>query len=218
MTLITRDTRLIFAETEEYPLFLDDFRARTSAVIGASIQAEALVDFGYFPVEEIEKPAVGEVITEGKPVQDPETGKWKRVWVVRDYNPEEEAAVLQQAKDTANYTFEQFRIAQVKIGFPFVHEGETYHVQVRASDLTNLTALSLTAERALKAEQNAMFSFRTYEDVNIELSTQEMYDLANLAFSKVSEGYAVIWALKDAARNATTVAEIPTVPEALFTL
>jgi len=221
MSLVTRDTRLIFAETEEYPLFLEDFRARTKAVIGATIDSEALVDFGYFPVDEVLKPTEGDVITEGKPVFDEQTGKWQRTWDVRDHTPEEAAAVLQQAKDTVLYDIAQFRLAQFRIGFPHLFNGgaDTYHVQVRDSDRVNILARYTKAKEALEAnDTEKRFEFRVYENVSVFMTAQEMVDMGDASDAQVEAGYRKIWALKIQTENATTLAEIPTLPESLFTL
>lgn len=221
MSLVTRDTRLIFAETEEYPLFLEDFRSRINAVIGPTIDSEALVDFGYFPVEEVPKPTEGDVITEGKPAFDEETGKWRRTWDVRGHTPEETAAVLQQAKDTMLYNIDQFRLAQFRIGFPHLFNGgaDTYHIQVRDSDRVNILARYTKAKEALEAnDTEKRFEFRVYENVSVFMTAQEMVDMGDASDNQVEAGYRKIWALKIQTENAATLAEIPTLPESLFTL
>jgi hypothetical protein len=219
MTLVTRDTRLIKLDTGEYPLFLDDFRSRTGAVIGTSIDSEALVEFGYAPVLEVPRPDVGDVITEGAPEEV--EGQWRRVWVVRDYNAEEAAVELQQAKATALYGIEQFRIAQFKIGFPhlFNNGNDIYHVQIRDTDRVNIVSLRTLAKEAI-ADNNAAFEveFRVYENVSVHLDAQEVVEMADAAAAQVQTGYKTIWTLKGQIEAATTVEEIPALPDSLFSL
>jgi endonuclease YncB( thermonuclease family) len=219
MTLVTRDTRLIKLDTEEYPLFLDDFRSRTGAVIGTSIDSEALVEFGYAPVLEVPRPDVGDVITEGAPEEV--EGQWRRVWVVRDYNAEEAAVELQQAKATALYGIEQFRIAQFKIGFPhlFNNGDDMYHIQVRDQDRVNILARYTKAKEAIEAGLlDKQFEFRVWENVSVFLTPQEMVDMADAADEQVEAGYRAVWALKGQIEAAATVEEIPALPDSLFSL
>ena len=218
MTLVTRDTRLIKLDTEEYPLFLDDFRNRTGAVIGTTIDSEALVDFGYAVVLEVPRPDVGDVITEGKPAQV--EGQWRRVWVVRDFNAEEEAAELEQAKATMLYNIEQFRIAQFKIGFPhlFNNGNDIYHVQIRDTDRVNIVSLRTLAKEAITDNAPFEVEFRVYENVSVHLDAQEIVDMADAAAAQVQIGYKTVWTLKGQTEAATTVEEIPQLPDTLFTL
>lgn len=219
MTLVTRDTRLIFAETGEYPLFLDDFKTRENAVIGTTIDSEALVEFGYFPVEETPRPTEGNVITEAAPVQDEETGTWKRVWDVRQYNEEEYAAFLQQTKDTMQYKIDTFRNEQFAIGFPHLFpDGEIYHAQVNTVGRGNISDLRTLAKEALADGTPFQVVFRTYENINVTLNAEETVELGNAAAMQVQAGYALSWKLKDDTRDATSLEEIPELPSSLFTL
>jgi hypothetical protein len=219
MTLVTRDTRLICVETGEYPLFLDDFKTRENAVIGSSIDSEALVDFGYFPVEETPRPTEGNVITEAAPLLDEATGTWKRVWTVRQYNEEEFAAFLQQSKDSMQYKIDQFRNEQFAIGFPHLFpDGEIYHAQVNTVGRGNISDLRTLAKEAIATGAPFQVVFRTYENVNVTLNAEETVELGNAAAQHVQAGYALSWQLKDATKAATTLEEIPELPESLFTL
>lgn len=217
MTVVTRDTRLIKLDTEEYPLFLEDFRIRTGAVFGATLESNFLEEFGYAVVLEVPRPDTGDVITEGKP--EAIEGQYRRVWEVREYNPEEGAAQLQQAKETMQFKIDKFRNDQFAIGFPHLFpDGEIYHAQVNTVGRGNISDLRTLAKEAIADGAPFQVTFRTYENINVVLNAEETVELGNAAAQQVQAGYALSWALKDATTAATTLEEIPELPDSLFTL
>lgn len=220
MTLVTRDTRLINTETGEYPVYLQELSSKIpNACFPSSIDSEALVDFNYVPVMEVEAPQ-GDVVTEGDPVL--EDGVYKRNWIVRVYSPQEYNALLQQKKETTLYNIEQLRVAQFKIGFPhlFGENADLYHVQVRDTDRVNILSYRTLAKEALAEGTADQFSveFRVYENVSVHLDAQAMVDMANASAVQVLAGYKVIWELKLATEQATSFEDIPALPETIFSL
>lgn len=218
MTTVTRNTRLINTETQEYPVFLQELKDKipNACISDVSIAAEALVDFNYVPVKEVEPPA-GDVVSEGPPIL--EDGVYRRNWIVREHTPDEYAALLQQAKDTQLVVIENLRIAQFKIGFPFLApDGEIYHVQVRDTDRVNILAYRTLSKEAIADGRDYVVNFLVYENVPVTLHATEMVEMADESVTQVEKGYQVIWTLKAQTRAATTIEEIPVVPESIFSL
>lgn len=221
MTMVTSTTRLFNPDKpEEYPVFLPQLKTKIeNALIPEKIDSEALVSFNYFPVVVTPRP-VGDIIEEGPPVF--EEGEWRTTYIVRDHTTEENESILKQAKDTALVNIELLRLAQFKIGFPhlFGENGDLYHVQVRDPDRTNILSYRVLAKEAITEGKEDTFSveFRVYENVSVQLSAQEMVEMADASVGQVLSGYRVIWALKNQTLAATRVEDIPELPESIFTL
>jgi len=218
MTTVTRNTRLINTETQEYPVFLQELKEKipNSCISDVSIEAEALVDFNYVPVKEVEPPA-GDVVSEGPPIL--EDGVYRRNWIVREHTPDEYSALLQQAKDTQLVIIENLRIAQFRIGFPFLApDGEIYHIQVRDADRVNILAYRTLSKEAIAEGREYTVNFMTYENVLVALTAAEFVEMSDDSVVQVEKGFKVIWDLKLQTRAATSIEEIPAVPETIFSL
>lgn len=219
MTTVNRETRLLNTETGEYPVYLQELSSKTpNTCFPSVIDSEALVDFNYVPVMDVEMPQ-GDVITEGSPVLI--DGVYKRNWIVRNHTPEEYAGLLQQAKDANLVAIENLRVSQFKIGFPhlFGVNGDLYHVQVRDTDRVNILSYRVLAKEAL-SENNSAFrvEFRMYENISVTMTAEEMVEMANASATQVLIGYKTIWNLKAATLNATVLEDVPTLPESIFSL
>jgi len=219
MGIVTNDMFLIKVNPDaenEYPLRMGDMvRCFPDTFLPANPDEELLKAYGVFVVQPTEKP-IGDVVYEGVPELRDDT--WYQTWLVRENTPEEAADILAVAKAKSLYRIEQWRIAQFAIGFPFLApDGEIYHVQVRDQDRINILGRYTKAKEALTENPTATFEFRMYENVSVELSPEEMIDMGNQSDIQSLAGYKVAWGLKDQTRAATTVAEIPTIPDEMFT-
>lgn len=221
MTMVTNTTRLFNPDKpEEYPVYLYQLNTKIeNALIPEKIDSEALVSFNYFPVTVTPRPA-GDIVEEGPPVF--EDGEWKTTYVVREHTSEENESILKQAKDAALVNIEQLRVAQFRIGFPhlFGADGDIYHVQVRDADRTNILSYRVMAKEAITEGRAETFSveFRVYENVSVQLTAQEMVEMADASVQHVLSGYQEIWALKEQTLTATRVEDIPQLPATIFTL
>lgn len=219
MTIVNRSTRLINTVTKAYPVFLQELNTKIpNACFPDEIDSEGLESFDYVPVALVERP-VGDVVTELPPVLV--EGVWTQAWDVRNYTPEEAAPILAASKESLLYEIEALRLAQFRIGFPhlFGENGDLYHVQVRDTDRVNILSYRTLAKEAI-AEGNQAFEveYRVYENVSVHLNAEEVIEMANTSATQVLAGYKVIWELKLATTNATTLAELPALPESIFSL
>lgn len=216
MTTVNRTTRLIHSDSGDYPLYLADLTSRVqNTSFPQVVDSEILFEFGYEVVLDTEVP-VNDVVTEGKPELN--AGNWYRVWNARAFNEAELAANLAAAKIAMKAQAEAKRIADFDKGFPYQFGENTYHVQIRPTDRQNITALRIVAKEALVAGVPFPVEFRVWENVSVNLTAAEMVAVADMALTKVSEGYSKIWVLKDQIEAATTIAELPVIPGELFTL
>lgn len=218
MSIVTQTTRLIEPSTGDYPVYLSQMGSRLVGSFPPTVDSELLAEFGYYPVNDVDVP-VGDVVTEGAPVQG-EDGQWYRNWIVREYTPEEKAAMLIQAKDTAFYQIEQKRIQSFRHGFPYLFTSvdQIYHVQLREFDLISLIARRTIALEKKAADQPFPVTVRVQEDVSVQLDRDEIIQLAETAMYQVETTLAKVWAIVDGIKNATTIEEIPAIPDELFEL
>lgn len=217
MSIVTASTRLICAETGEYPVFLGQMGVRLVGSFGPQTDSEVLEHFGYFVVQDTPVP-VGDVVKEEAPVLVDNV--WERRYSSRDYDTPEEDAQLQSAKAQLHAEIEQFRVASFEKGFPclFNNDADLYHVQIRTKDLTNITALRVLARESVQDQVPLTVKYRVYENVNIPMDATAVIRMSNLANYHVQTGLQVIWDLKDTTDAATSIDGLPSIPAELFEL
>lgn len=214
MTTVVSNTRLIESDTGDYPVYLYQLSSRVEGTIFPSkIDSDALIEFGYEVVNEVDKPA-GDVVTEGAP--ELRDGEWYRTWIVRSFSEEELSVNLAAAKEQLEPQIEAFRVSSFEKGFPYQFAEGLYHVQIRTTDRLNITSIRTVAKEAIAAGGVLPVSFRVYENVSVQLTAEEFVAMSDATFARVIEGYAVVHALKDQIKSATTLAELPTIPYELF--
>lgn len=107
----TNSSLLIHVATQEYPVYLWVMKSRfPTMAFGDNVSTVTLDELGYAIVYPVDPPA-GDVVTEGAP--ELVNGEWKQTWVVRDYDPDELAQLLEGAKATAEMIAqEEFNLVQ----------------------------------------------------------------------------------------------------------
>jgi len=218
MTTVTRQTRLIHVESGTYPLFMDNLaKYAPYTAFGPTTDAETLLGFGIRVVEERPAP-VNDVVSEGTPEEI--NGVWTQTWISRTYGEVELAEQLATAKASLQAQAETMRITQFDRGFPHTFGENVYHVQIRNADRSNLLGLRTVAKEVVEAGGEMNFSFRVYENVVVNITATEMVAVADAAFVAANEGYRKTWAVKDGARDALTMEDLPTLPteEEFFTV
>ena len=216
MSLVTRNTKLIHADTMTYPLYLADMpRYAPNTVFPSSVDSDCLIDFEIEVVHDVAQPE-GDIISEGVP--ELRDGEWYQTWTVRNFSPEELASKLATRKAELQEGAEQLRLTAFTNGFPYQFGENVYHVQVRTGDRGNISDLRTIAKEVIAGGGDMTFDFRVFENVEVPLTAPEMVALADQTFVQVVAGYKVIWAYKKAIDLATTMEELPTPPAVFFTL
>jgi len=201
----------------EYPLRLSDMKRcfPNTWLPSEDVESELLESLGVFVVELTERP-VADVVTELPPVLDEEV--WRQAWFSRSYTPEETQSSLDGYKAKHLLNIEAWRVAQFRIGFPFLApDAEIYHVQIRDTDRVNILGRYTKAKEAIAENKEVTFEFRMYENVSVTLTPEEMVEMGNQSDAQVLAGYQLTWSLKDQTTNATTFEEIPPIPDEMFT-
>lgn len=208
MTIITRNTQLIQPESGDYPLYLSDVVQRIENIcLPPNVDSELLKELGFEVVNDSDRPSA-DVVTEGKPAKT--NGEWYKTWETREYNEEERQTSFKAKQDNQRARITNFQNQEFAKGFPYEFEGTVYHIQTRFSDRSNIDSLHTMAEKMKAAgKEEAVFEFRTWENVSINLTPQQMIDLAEAAFVQVSAAYKRVWTFKDAVDEATSVEEFP---------
>lgn len=217
MTTVTRLTRLIHSESMAYPVYLSDMATYApNTMFGPTVDSDCLIDFEIEVVHDTEIPT-GDVVIEGIP--ELRDGEWYQTWITRSFNEGETSNKLAEKKELLKAQGEQLRLAAFAMGFPYQFtEENVYHVQVRASDRGNISDLRTIAKEVIAAGQTMNFPFRVYENLSIQLTAQQMVDLADKTFQQVVAGYQVSWTYKDAIDAATSLETLPTPPVEYFVL
>lgn len=213
---VTASTLLINVVTSEYPVSLLKVRQDNPNIsFAAEPEDSVLDDLGYSVVHRVDAPA-GDVVTEGAP--EYVDGAWRQTWVVREFTAEELAAQLQARKSDMTQQIDQLRDATLANGFRFVFSGEAGEqgVQVREQDKINIVASRIIADAFINMGQpETLMDFRTFENNTLRIPATEIVALSNAAFQRVTQVYAAAWVLKDQVAAATTLAELPVLPETL---
>ena len=214
--IVTASTRLIGVGTGDYPLSLADIRARESdKSFSATPDEEVLADMGYAVVHDTDRPQ-GEVVREGSPVL--EEGRYVQSWTVHAFSAAERLENLNNRKAFLSGQVDQLRESHLATGFRYVF-AEPYGelgVQLRPQDCVNMLGLRVGAEAAVAAGYPQMpATFRTYENVNVDMTSAEMVTLTNAALMHTKAVYAATWIYKDQIEQATTVAQLPAIPATL---
>ena len=214
MSTVDRSTRLIFVETQEYPLYLSDLSQRNQGTLFPSkMESDAVAEFGFAVVELVPAPEAP-IVTEGKPTL--EKGVWKQTWISKDYSVEEKAIQFDGLKQSMAANIEAFRISQFEKGFPYSFAEGEYHVQIRTTDRQNISSIRVIAKEAIAAGKELPIKFRVYENKTVQLTAEQFVELADTTFLRVSEGYQAAWDLKDLVDLSDDVSDFPDLPESLF--
>lgn len=214
MAVVNNSTLLIRVETGEYPIYLSMVRQNHPNLSLPQEPDESIInELGYAVVTPVDRPA-GDVVTEGTPSLA--NGIYTQVWDVRNYNTDEVAVQLAQLKSERLAQINALREQQMAVGLEHLFPDATIgHVQLRQEDQINLHSLRIEAQAQLASGDTSPLFFRTYENETKQVSAQELLDLLNEALNYGKALYVASWNLKDQVTAATTIADVPAVPDKL---
>lgn len=209
---INQSTRFIVIATGEFPLTLAEIRLRHPNIsYGTSADEVFFKALGYGVIQPTEKPT-GDVVTETTPLlQD---GVYIQQWTARAFTDEEMNAQVATRVMEINIDVDRALTAALEKGaaFDFGDMG-TLHIQMRAEDRINISGLKQAAEYAI---QNGMpdkvFRIRTYENVVVEVMAADLVNMAWVYLDAFSALMEKAWKIKDDAKVAQTLAELPALP------
>lgn len=215
MSNATQSTLLIQVDTQEYPLSLEMIRKRTGVSFGAEPPLEDLEALGFAEVVLVGQIPEADVVTEGPPAL--EDGVWHRTWRTRAFNADELSTRLSELKTSASAAVMALRRKDLEKGFAWTVEGfEPFHVQLRVEDRINLLTLNLQGQQMVAAASESTVPFRGYENFTVRMTGQQLIDMTQAALVAMGDVYELSWELKDDIERATTVAELPELPETLI--
>lgn len=215
--IVTQSTLLIEIATGKYPCRLSEVReAVYPATFAREPEEKTLIELGYGIVVP-NSPPPGDVVTEGEPIASATPGYYDQGWNIRSFTPEELATNLEQAKLAATSLVDLRRNEALERGYKFTFEDETEgHIQLRDGDRVNVLAYRVWAVEAKAAGAlDRIFTWRVRENVSKELMTEGMIRMADECGIQYEKIMNLAWVLKDQIAAATTIAEIPEVPEIL---
>jgi hypothetical protein len=211
---VSGSTLLIEVESGQYPVTLASIFSKHHASFPSEPLLYDLEQLGYAKVEPTPQPE-GDVVTEGKPVQ--EDGVWKRVWNVREWDPAEIETLLIRKKEELSQQVMSVRYKDCSVGMPYeLDSGETLHVQIRSDDKINLLALNLEAQTAQAAGSTEPFEFRFYENVSAMLTPEQVVGMTRSALVCIKAVYKASWDIKDQIDQSASIEELPAIPETLM--
>lgn len=211
---ISKNAQFIVKKTGEYPLSLQEVRGRHKNISFGEGASAAFYDaLGYAIVQRTPRPA-GDVVHEASPSK--KDGQYFQEWVVREYSDEEREARLEMTKHEMLREVENLLTNYLSRGMAKEFEVGELHIQMRVDDRVNIAGLKQAAEFAIATGMaDKIFTLRTWENVNVELMADDMLKLAREYMDDYTRVMSLSWTLKDAIRVATTVSELPTLPETL---
>lgn len=210
MAKLTGNESFIQVATGEYPLsFFQVRRKMPNVIFGSEVTTEQVASMGFEVVHPAERP-VGDVVAEVQPAKV--DGIYKQQFDVRSFTNEELDLRLQQKKQNLLSLVNNKLMRDLQKGFAYDFGGEhgVLHVQLRDSDRANLTGMrAMAVDFPEKAQP-----FRTYENVIVMLTSQQVVAMAQAAHSGYLALLSAVWGLKDQIERAATEAELPEVPVA----
>lgn len=212
MTNIKQAT-FIHVETGEYPLSLEAIRRKLKNVsFPAEPSVELLSSLGYEVVQAGEIPAGEGELVEGVPsLVD---GVYYKTYTRSEVPPVDPAAALQAAKDTATQRVSTALARTLEGGYVHTAADQSQiQVQVRSQDRINLLGL-LEQAKALEADTQSL-PFRTTDNKTLQLNKPTLIAMITDALGYHTLVSDEAWGIKDTINAATTVAEVPAVPEKL---
>jgi hypothetical protein len=208
-------SKLLDIHNGRYPVYLTDMRAKYPQVsLSEGLDDSKLAPYQYALVREIEPPE-GHVVIEGFPVHDPVQQIYKQVWHAFPPGSGQYQAALDKAKDALYAKIRDVRTSTAAKGrlyeFP---DGQQLHVQMRDEDKTNVLGLRITADDLLAQGINeAVLEFRTYEDINIPVTPEQMRELASWYFQNITALMQASWEMVNQVKQAQTFETLPEIPE-----
>lgn len=207
--LVSDSTRFIRVLTDEYNLSLADIqRIHRDVMWGSEVTEEFMASLGYAVVHPREPYGSGRY-TEITPVE--EAGLYYQNWTVREETPEELEISFTNAREIALSTVNSFATQAIARGVIYDFDDRFLTVQIRDQDRVNIIGMALKAER----EPAIVQTFRTAENIMVPVTKSQIIEISDQAYDTYVAIKAAEWELVDAIRSATTISEIPAVPDTL---
>lgn len=217
MFTIDHTTRFIFPAEGLFPLTLRAIHLRHPNILfPPKPTAETLMELGYHVVHSMPRP-VGEVVTEIYPVQG-EDDLYYQTYEVREYNTEEQLTQFQSEQRNRLSAVEDLRTQALAKGTP-IDFGEVFgvkHIQMRDGDRANILGLRVKAEAAIAIESTDLLGIRSYENVLVPLTPQEVLTVSWLVLSGYEEVMMSTWNLQDLVNGSEQMSDLPELPATLL--
>jgi hypothetical protein len=213
MTIVNDNTLFIEVETGNYPVTFAMIRELKKANVSfrQNPPVEDIQQFGYEPVADSVIPT-GDVVSEGAPALV--DGVWTRTWIVRSLDLTEVAAKLTEARAALSQAVDTLRDNDLAYGLRYVFpDGLEGGVQMRNKDLSNLIGIRIEAEGYLAhGIDEESIEFRSLENITRVMKPSDIVKLTDACTAHTKKVYSRSWAIKDAIRDAATLADLPTLP------
>lgn len=212
-TPISFNTRLIHAESGDYPLTFASIKNRHPLTsFAAEPTAEQLLALGYHVVTEILAP-LGDVVLEGAPELQAD-GTYKQTYTVRAFNADEQAQRLSMKQLELANQISTLKNDSLTKGAPFDFGGAygVQHVQMRDGDRANIIGLRFKADAIVAAGTADMMSVRTGENNLVPLTANQFLDLSWKFMSAFEAVMGTAWHYEDLVKAAIAAEELPELP------
>lgn len=214
MSLVTASVALLNVSTGDYPLYLNNVRrAHPNTSFPQEMSTDQLAELGYAVVQLTPQPQA-DVVTEGAPQLI--DGEYVQHWETREFNEMELAEQLSQRKSTLLAGVAELYEQALLSGMQYTTSDEvSFHVQIRDVDRTNLLCLLKEAETLIENGVTELQEFRCRDNITRLLEPLELANMCTECLQFVKALYRASWALKDQITTATTLAELPEMPDTL---
>lgn len=211
--IITFATRLIYAETGEYPLSFSTVKARNpNTSFPMEPTSDVLEDMGYFVVHPTAAPS-GDVVTEIDPGFNAE-GQYVQEYAVRSFNADEIAQQVKTRQFELLQEVTRLRDSSIVTGVPINFGGDfgVQHIQVRDGDRANIIGLRIEAQLAKDAGSTDLMGVRSFENVTVPMTNDQVIDMSIKALNGYRAIMSKCWHFQDMVKASETMADFPELP------
>jgi hypothetical protein len=191
--------------TNKQVVKLEDIAWERNVSIPAHPTPAQLAELGVGRLATNPKPG-GDVVTEGVPQYDAVNDVWQQTWVVRKYTSGERIEQLNRVRKERREELTGRFYQVLSEGMPYTVNDETFTVQIRPEDQSNLIVLRLEASTLISiGEYETPMEFRTLENTSVVLTPEQMVDMTTHALGYIKDQYKILWALKDQLEQETAI-------------
>lgn len=208
----------------DWPKFMVDLRSDPdvgNVSFSIATDEQWLAPYGYFPIYPVTQPE-GDVVKEITPVFNEETGHWTQTWDVREYDADEIAQQLADAKQRTKDSAQSQYDTEVELGYPFNYKASAsaqvvvLHIQAGNEDRTNLRAAQILSQIA-GGKTTGSVRIKTTEGTYVALPYSKASAFINSLYDANQDSNNALWDFQDSVDAAEDVASIPAVPQDFIT-
>lgn len=207
--LISDNQPLIRLSDKKYPIYMPQVRSsNTQTSFPIPIRDYILEPFGYMPVFNTAEPE-GDVVKEGEPTLG-EDGKWYKGWIVRDYNEDELAEILETEKVGLSTRAGIRLYEQLLSDFYYRYQDKSYQLDVTQDQVI----IAMSAKIAIEDDDDGTYyTCILSEGVELQLIKEEYLALIQQMCKLSWSAWVKYKQFLTEVKNITNIKDLPEIPD-----